>query len=251
MDVNVYWNRIGFPGQPAPDARTLRAIHRAHLYTVPFENLDIALGRPIRLDLARIYDKIVNRRRGGFCYEVNGLLAWLLRQLGYQVTLLSARGFRDDGSFSPEYDHLILLVTCPGDETRWLADVGWGSAFEEPLDVDAVSPQASGRLTWRIQRDGDFFSLWQQTGAGGWLPHYRFTLIPRDYREFAGMCAYHQTAPESIFTQKKLCTLFTPDGRVTLSDSKLIITRDGVKEERDIPQEEIPEILRRYFGVVL
>lgn len=251
MDVNAYWDRIGFPGQPAADARTLRAIQLAHLYTVPFENLDISLGRPITLDLPRIYDKIVNRRRGGLCYELNGLLAWLLRELGYSVELLSAQGFKDDGSFAPDYDHLVLLVVCPGEATRWLVDVGWGSGFEEPLRADDGFPQESGRLTWHIERDGIFHSLWQKTAAGGWLPHYRFVLAPRQYREFAGMCAYHQTSPESMFTRKKMCTIFTPQGRVTLSDTVLIVTRDGAREERQVSEEEIPQLLRQYFGVVL
>lgn len=251
MDVNAYWDRIGFPGQPVPDARTLRAIQQAHLYTVPFENLDISLRRAITLDLPRIYDKIVTRRRGGFCYELNGLLSWLLHELGFAVTLLSAQSFRDNGDFAPDYDHLLLLVTCPGEATRWLVDVGWGSGFELPLDVDKVSPQESGRLTWRIQRDGEYLSLWQQISAEGWLLHYRFNLAPRQYREFAGMCAYHQNSPDSFFMKRKICSLFTPHGRVTLADAKLIITKDDAREEREIPEEEIPEVLRRYFGVVL
>jgi N-hydroxyarylamine O-acetyltransferase len=234
-----------------PDSKTLRAIHLAHLYSVPFENLNIHMGRSIPLDLQWVYTKVVDQRRGGFCYELNGLLGWLLQELGYTVSLLSARSFKDDGSVGPEYDHLLLLVTCPGDQTRWLADVGWGSGFEEPLRVDEVSPQELARSTWRIDRDDEFYSLRQKTGIGGWIRHYQFTLTPRGYLEFSGMCMYHQTAPKSTFTQRKLCTIFTPDGRVTLSGLKLIITKDGVRTEREVPEEEVPEILRRYFGMVL
>lgn len=251
MDPQAYLQRIGFAGHPVPNIGTLRAIHLAHLYNVPFENLNIHLGRWIPLDLQWTYAKVVEQRRGGFCYELNGLLGWLLQELGYGVSLLSARSFKDDGGFGPEYDHLVLLVTCPGDETRWLADVGWGSGFEQPLRVEDVAPQESGRLTWRIDRDDEFYSLWQKTGVGNWIPHYRFTLAPRGYMEFAGMCMYHQTAPESTFTQKKLCSIFTPDGRVTLSGLKLIITKGGARTERDVSEEEVPELLRRYFGMAL
>src|SRR5258706_10346992 len=123
MDVNDYWDRIHFPAHTVRDAAMLRALQRAHLYSVPFENLDIARGRRITLDIERIYDKVVPRRRGGFCYELNGLMGWLLHELGYEVKMLSARSFKDDGSFAPEYDHLALLVRCPADKTRWLVDV--------------------------------------------------------------------------------------------------------------------------------
>lgn len=252
MDIETYLQRIGLSGeQPAPTAETLRAIHLAHLYSVPFENLDISLGTPIQLELERIYDKVVNRRRGGFCYELNGLLAWLLEKLGFTVTMLSACSFNDDRTFGPEYDHLVLLVTCPGDKTHWLADVGWGSGFEEPLRLDHTFAQESGRFVWRVDRVGGSRSLWQKNDAGDWIPHYRFTLTPRSYHDFSGMCAYHQSATESMFTQKKLCTIFMPDRRVTLSDAKLIVTKNGIKEELDVPESEVPEILLRYFGVVL
>jgi N-hydroxyarylamine O-acetyltransferase len=252
MDTQTYLQRIGLSGENiTPNIETLRAIHVAHLYTVPFENLDISLGRPIELDLQRIYEKVVERRRGGFCYELNGLLAWLLQELGYSVTLLSASSFNDDRSHAPEYDHLVLLVTCPGDETRWLADVGWGSGFEEPLRLEHAFAQESGRFIWRVDKKGASRSLWQKTAAGDWIPHYRFTLTPREYQDFAGMCIHHQTSPESMFTRKKLCTIFMPDRRVTLSDSKLIVTKNDAKEELDVSEDEVPEILSRYFGVVL
>ena len=251
MEIDAYLRRIGFGGRVLLDANTLGAIHQAHLYSVPFENLDIGLGRPIQLDLERIYQKVVTRRRGGFCYELNGLLGWLLRELGFGVTLVSAQGANADGGFSAEYDHLLLLVTCPGDARRWLADVGWGAGFETPLDVDAFGAQAAGRGTWRIDRGGGYSSLWQQTGSGGWIQQYRFTLAGRAYSEFAGMCAYHQTSPSSIFVQKKLCTLFTADGRVTLSQDKLIITRGAESDERDVPETQRAEVLKQYFGVVL
>ncbi len=252
MDTKTYLQRIGLSGgNPAPTIETLRAIQLAHLYTVPFENLDIALGRPIALNLERIYNKIVHQRRGGFCYELNGLLAWLLRELGYSVTLLSASSFNDDLSYGPEYDHLVLLVTCPHDETRWLVDVGWGCGFEAPLRLEHDFAQETIRFLWRIKHTGEYHSLWQKTVAGEWIPHYRFTLTPRSYDEFAGMCHHHQTSPNSMFTRKKLCTIFMPEKRVTLSDLKLIITEKDVKKEQDVSENEIPEILQQYFGVVL
>jgi N-hydroxyarylamine O-acetyltransferase len=251
MDTLAYLNRIGLSGHSVPGPAALSAIHVAHLYSVPFENFDIGLGRPIRLDLERIYDKIVLRRRGGFCYELNGLLAWLLQELGYEVALISARTFAGDGSLKPEYDHLVLQVRCPGDEAPWLVDVGWGSGFETPLHLDLVSEQLSAGSWWRIDRDGEMHSLWQKNSDGKWTPAYCFTLEPRDYQEFAGMCAYHQSSPQSMFVRKRLCTLFVPAGRLTYSDGKLIVTRDGRRDERDVSPDETARILKDYFGVIL
>src|SRR5215212_1339106 len=110
MDLQAYLQRINYRGGRAPTAATLRDLHRAHLLAVPFENLDIHLGRPILLGQDALFDKIVRRRRGGFCYELNGLFAGLLRELGFEVTLLAAGVARADGGFGPEFDHLTLLV---------------------------------------------------------------------------------------------------------------------------------------------
>src|SRR5260370_11127318 len=129
MKVPVYLRRIGYAGPVTRTLETLRSIHRAHLETVPFENLDISLARPIVLDLERFVQKIVEENRGGFCYELNGAFAALLRKMGYRVTLLSARGARKDGSAGPEFDHLALRVDL---DQSWLADVGLGNVSWSP-----------------------------------------------------------------------------------------------------------------------
>src|SRR4029453_8294667 len=122
MNVDAYLERIGHSGSTTPTPQTLKALHRAHLLTVPFENLDIALGVPIELDLEAFFDKIVVRRRGGFCYELNGLFGWLLRELRFPVATLSARVL-DGGRIGPDFDHMLLLVRL---EDRLIADVGFG-----------------------------------------------------------------------------------------------------------------------------
>src|SRR5271169_1958548 len=130
MDVEAYLQRIEYGGPRQPSAACLRALHRQHLFTVPFENLDIPLGNPISLDLAQLYDKIVVRRRGGFCYELNGLFCELLTAMGFQVQMLSARVCRAAGGFGPEFDHMLLKVEL---EEPWLADVGFGESFIHPI----------------------------------------------------------------------------------------------------------------------
>src|SRR3954468_6333227 len=147
MNVAAYLERIGYQGPRAPTAETLRRLHLAHLYAVPFENLSIHWGEPIELDDEALFEKIVVRRRGGFCYELNGLFAALLRALGFDVAMLSAGVGGSAGEFSPEFDHMALLITLG---ERWLVDVGFGDSFREPLRLETREDQAEGRLAYRI-----------------------------------------------------------------------------------------------------
>lgn len=241
--------RIGQQGPLAPTIETLRALHQAHLLSVPFENLDIHLGRPIVLDEAAFFRKIVEERRGGFCYELNGLFAVLLRALGFDVTLLSARVARPDGDFGPEFDHLLLLVQL---EERWLADVGFGESFREPLRLDEPGEQAQPHGVYRLTRDGDDWTYWSRDPAQGWQARYRFTLQPRRLTDFAEMCRYQQTSPQSHFTQKRICSLATPSGRISVSGTRLILTEHGQRQERELASEaEYESALREYFGIDL
>jgi N-hydroxyarylamine O-acetyltransferase len=211
--------------------------------------LDIHLGRPIIPEEIALYRKIVEQRRGGFCYELNGLFAWLLRELGFEVTLLSARVSHGDGSFSREFDHLTLLVQL---EARWLADVGFGECFREPLRLDEPGEQKQPLGSYRLNQEGNAWIFWEHDRTTGWQPQYQFTLQPRRLADFAEMCHYHQTSPESHFTQKRICSLATPQGRVSLSDSRLIITANGRREERElVGRGEYEAALRDWFGVEL
>ncbi len=149
VDVAAYFDRIGYSGDPNSSIETLRAVHRTHLFTVPFENLDIGLHREIPCDENAAIRKIVERKRGGFCYEMNGAFAALLRELGFQVTLLSARVAREDGGEGPEFDHLTLRVDL---EEPWLADVGFGESFLDPLRLKLGYGTRAGRA--RVFRTG-------------------------------------------------------------------------------------------------
>jgi N-hydroxyarylamine O-acetyltransferase len=269
MNIQAYLDRIHYRGALAPTLATLRELHRAHLLAVPFENLDIHLGRPILLDQQALFNKIVTRRRGGFCYELNGLFALLLRELGFEVTLLAAGVARADGSFGPEFDHLTLLVRVrsptASDEmaqsahpaapdpqpSAWLADVGFGDSFREPLRfVEAIEQPQDGRA-YRLDRAGEHWTLMQRDEAG-WQPQYRFTLQPRVHTEYADMCHYHQTSPDSSFTRKRVCTLATGAGRVTLSDRALIVTAHGERSEHALADEPaFQAALREHFGIDL
>jgi N-hydroxyarylamine O-acetyltransferase len=247
MNVDAYLHRLHYSGPRAPTLETLRALHHAHLLAVPFENLDIHRHTPIRLDEARFFDKIVTRRRGGFCYELNGLFAWLLRQLGFNVTLLSARVTNANG-YGPEFDHLVLLVRL---NERWLADVGFGDSFREPLRLDDSRPQTQPFGRYRLSAEGEQWTMVELDADGQALDGYTFTLQPRQLAEFAAMCHWQQTAPESHFVQNRVCTLATPTGRVTVSGQRLITTTDGQRHERPIADDAgYVAILHEQFGIV-
>jgi len=249
LDPAPYLARIHFTGPTDPTPDTLRRLHLAHLRAVPFENLDISLGREIVCDEQRFLHKIIALRRGGFCYELNGAFAALLRVLGYSVTLLSARVSRPDGSASPEFDHLALQVHL---DEPWLADVGFGDSFLEPLRLKDGIEQEQHRHRFRIAEVGDVMIVQRQEHGGSWKSQYQFRLVPRQLADFAPRCHFQQTSPESHFTQQRICTLPTPDGRITLSNLKFIRTRNGVREERLLNDEqEWLAVLEKDFGVKL
>jgi N-hydroxyarylamine O-acetyltransferase len=226
----------------------LRALHVAHLRSVPFENLSIHAGEPIVLEDQALFTKIVERQRGGFCYEANGLFAALLRALGFDVSMLSAEVAREGGSYSPPFDHMALMITL---EERWLADVGFGDSFLEPLLLDEEHEQPQPPDAFRIDRNGDYRIVMRRE-ADEWKPNYRFALQPYAYADFAEMCRYHQTSPASHFTQKRICSRATETGRITLSDMRLIETIDKQREEKTLAsQTEYDLVLRQRFGIVM
>lgn len=249
MEIQTYLERINYSGPIAPTAETLRELQVAHLLAVPFENLSIHLGEPIVLDDAALFAKIVEMKRGGFCYECNGLFAALLRALGFKVQMLSAEVADAEGVFGPAFDHMTLLVSL---EERCLVDVGFGDSFREPLRLDERGDQLQGDRAYRIAADGPVLTLMQRNESEEWKAQYRFALEPHEYADYAEMCRYHQTSPESHFTQGRICSLATEDGRTTLSDMRLIISKNGAKEERTLAnQEEYAAVLRERFGIRL
>ena len=247
-NIKAYLERINYHGSTAPTAETLRALQLAHLQTVPFENLSIHAGEPIVLDDNALFTKIVEKRRGGFCYECNGLFAALLRTLGFDVTMLSAEVANAHGGYGEPFDHMTLMVS---ESQRWLVDVGFGDSFLEPLLLDERGEQVEGKRAYRIVDEDNYLVLLRRD-PDTWTPQYRFTLQPHEFADYAGMCRYHQTSPESHFTQKRVCSRATESGRITLSEMRLIETRDDERHEQVLAnQEEYAAALNRHFGVVM
>ena len=251
MDPRIYLARLGYSGALKPDAQTLQGLHIAHMFNVPFENLDIGLGRPIRLSEEALWDKIVVQKRGGFCYELNGLFAWLLKQLGFNVTYLNARVYNREGQLGIDFDHLALLVQIPGQSGRWLVDVGFGDSFHEPLDFEERGEQVQGLRAYRLEQVQNGFVTWQKNYDGTWERQYFFDLQPHQFPdEYEPACLYHQTSPKSSFTRGSIISRATPEGRVSLEDGRLILTRHGQRTQQAIAETlEYNKLLKQYFGI--
>jgi N-hydroxyarylamine O-acetyltransferase len=248
VNVDAALDRLRYTGSRAPTAETLRSLHRAFLEAVPFENLDICAGVPISLDPARIYEKIVVRRRGGFCYECNGLFADLLAALGYTILRLSAR-MALDGEIGPEFDHRVLLARL---DREMLADVGNGDSVRDPLPLEGGETSEVEGVTYRVGHCGEDYALYYREAGSEWLPRFLFSRTPRAQADFSEMCEVHQTAPDSIFTRRRLATIATRDGRITLTGNRLIETRGAERRERDLRSDaEIVACLRTHFGIEL
>jgi len=250
LDAENYLRRIAFEDEIQINQGCLARLHRKHIQSVPFENLDIHLGRRIVLDLKKIEDKIVFNRRGGFCYELNGLFGALLRQLGFDVKMISAR-VCGSGKIGREFDHMVLKANL-GEE--WLVDVGFGDNFMEPIRIEAGIEQQDPAGRFRIVRHDSKYLRLQSTmdDDSGFAAKYLFTLIERQLEDFTEMCAYHQSSPKSSFTRERICSMATTNGRVTLRDQRLIETVDGKKRMREIGDgEEYEKILRDRFGIDL
>jgi len=243
IQVGTYLERIGYRGPVAPTQETLQQIHRAHLLSVPFENLSVRRGEAIVLEESRLFEKIVLRRRGGFCYELNGLFAALLRTLGFRVARLAGRVGVDGIPF----DHMALRVDL---DEPWLADVGFGDSFLLPLRLEAREPQEGGcGRRYRLDAaDGGLLLVREE--PEGWQRQYLFTLETWPLAAFEDACYYHRTSPESQFTRKTVVSRATETGRITLSERRLIVTSSGMRTETVVGDDAaISRVLAEQFGI--
>ncbi|MBW1841686.1 MAG: arylamine N-acetyltransferase, partial [Deltaproteobacteria bacterium] len=216
MDTTNYLARIGVDHIEKPGYAYLQKLQLHHLLAVPFENLDIRQGIKIVLNKRNLYEKVVVRHRGGFCYELNGLFCWLLRNMGFSVSMASGRVYIPaEDNFTPEFDHMVLLVQL---DKTFLVDVGFGDAFRKPIALpEGIADDISGRYRIKPRKSDPNDYLLEKQEEAGWRPVYSFTTHPRQMSDFEKMCLFHQTSPDSHFTQQTVCTIAREDGRVTLS----------------------------------
>lgn len=249
MDIIKYLKRISISGISLPDYENLRILHRNHLLNIPFENLDIHLNIKIRLELQYLKEKIINGNRGGYCYELNGLFYNLLRNLGFNVKMISARVSDNSGGFGEEFDHLAIIAET---DRLWLADVGFGDSFIEPLEIKLNEVQKDPTGFYRISEltGTDYLSLQKSSDGLIFKDEYIFTFKERKWNEFEEMNNYHQTSPDSPFTKKLLCSIAKENGRITLTDRNLTVTEGNVKKIADVKdKDDFNNKLFEYFGM--
>ncbi|MEP2026497.1 MAG: arylamine N-acetyltransferase [Reichenbachiella sp.] len=248
IDVDKYLQRIKCQRERVPNLKYLKSLHKSHLINIPFENLDIHMGNQIILDVKRIYNKIVLNKRGGFCYELNGLFYHLLSQLGFSCHLISAQTY-EDGELRPPFDHAAILVHF--EDQIYLVDVGFGDLFLQPKLLQVGLVQMDYNRYFRIDKTiDDEYILHLSENSIDFEPKYLFTAKERQLIEFIDRCDDHQNNKNSHFRKQKLITRATPIGRVTLTDSKLTITEIGKKEKQNILNlDEFRVKLKEYFGI--
>ena len=252
MNLQAYFQRIHYTGDTTPTLANLKQIHRAHLMHIPFENLNIHMPRPIILDEDLLFEKFIDEHRGGFCYEQNGVFHAVLTQLGYEVYRLEANVRGGDGNYSPPMSHMCLLVII--DRVRYLTDVGFGASFIEPIEIDNPEIQVQDVGQFKIVHDGDTLYYYaQNVGQDEMTIGYRFYLQPYELEDYVDACHYTQTSPNSHFTQSRVCSRWSDEGRITVTEGKLILTTwDGERTETPIESEDqFHELLQQHFGITV
>ncbi len=246
MDLEAYFERIGFLGQARPDLDTLRALHRAHLMAIPYENLDVQLGRPVTLDPEDAFDKIVTRRRGGWCYEMNGLFGAALDEIGFKVMRMGAAAMREVMGDSTIGNHLVLLVDL--DAEPWVADVGFGDGILEPFRLRA-GPMAVDGYAFRLEALDEGWWRFHNHEMGG-AKSFDFVAAPADPALLAEKCHWQQSAPESGFVLNAVVQRFRAEEILQLRGRVLRRVRPGAKQERILASpEELVEVLARDFDL--
>jgi N-hydroxyarylamine O-acetyltransferase len=244
--LDRYFARIGYRGPRDATLATLRALHRAHLLAIPYENLDIHLGVPLTLDAEAMFTKLVDERRGGWCYEMNGVFGRVLETLGFDVRYLSGAVGRAAHGWRAQGNHLVLLV---GLDRPWIADVGFGDGFLTPLPLEPGN-YWQGFLQYRVSRDGPRWRV--DNHAFGGADGFDFTLTSRALDAFAAQCRELQTSPESGFVKSTVCERFVPTGLVMLRGAVLReVTADGVT--RHVVQDAggYDRVLRERFDLAV
>lgn len=249
MDIKKYLERINYVGPINPTFEVLSKLQVLHLLNVPFENLDI--HNNIKIDLTNLFNKIVVRKRGGFCYELNGLFYELLKEIGFTIKMVSARVYDSKGCYGEEFDHMALIGTIEDD--NFLVDVGFGEFSLYPIKIELNKETSDPRGIFIIETfDENYKVIKKKNVDGKFIPEYLFSEKERQLVEFYGMCNYHQTSNESHFTQKKICSLPTKNGRITLTGDTLRITENGeIKERKLNTEQEIQKELWNNFGINL
>jgi len=253
MNTALYLKRIGLSEEmkSTHSIEFLKLLQLSHVMSVPYENLDIINGIPLKLDTEALFEKIVTRNRGGYCFEVNGLFGTLLENLGFKVTHLAARFLRNEAKI-PLRRHRVLLVEC--DEGEYICDVGIGSAAPRyPLKLQEGIEQHQFGESYKLQKEDFFGWVIYELHGGEWRKFYSFTLEPQIDVDFITPSFYCEKHPDSIFNKDIMVAIKTETGRKTLNgrEYKVFCGDEVVETRKNLTDPEIKEILKREFSIEL
>ena len=248
MRLEAYLDRVAYQGDTRPTLETLSALLRAHVSTIPFENLDVQLGRPLTTAPSEAYAKIVENRRGGWCYEQNGLFGWALGQLGFEVMRVAAAVMRQERGDVSTANHLCLLAGIPGLATRYLVDVGFGGSLWQPIEfAEREYRQTPYRLGLRRLGD-EKWRFFEDPGNGEFS--YDFEPVAADEAALSAKCEFLQTNPESSFVLNLVAQVRRPDSHIALRGRVLsTTTQDGTATRTLSSADELTETLDSVFGL--
>jgi N-hydroxyarylamine O-acetyltransferase len=247
MNLDAYLDRIGFQGEVRPDAVTLTALHRAHLFAIPYENLDVQFGTPVTIAPEAAFEKIVGRRRGGWCYEMNGLFGAALEAIGFQVTPLAGGVRRDVMGEVMVGTHLILKVEL---DEPWIADVGFGDGPLEPFPL-REGPIHSGGFSYHLERLGDGWWRFHHRAEAG-PPTFDFAEAPASAALLEEKCHWLQTWDDSPFIQNLIAQRHGAGEILVLRGRVLKRCRpDGAEDHLVGSADELVDILDREFDLQL
>lgn len=245
MHLDGYLRRIGYSGQLTPSLQTLNELHRAHLRAIPYENLDIHLGKQLTLDLDGIFEKLVMQNRGGWCFEMNGLFAWALEELGFKITRLASSVGRHTLNGNGKGDHLILLVHL---NQRYLADVGFGAGFLEPLPFVAGTYR-QGPVQVALKQHAGRWIFENDPNLG---PGYDFDLVEQSLGDFAPQNHWLQTSSDSGFVKLAVCQSHRQDEILSLRGAVFkVITAAGISRTVLDSKQKYQEVVQKRFGIDL
>ena len=249
VKVAAYFKRIGLemPETIVPDSALLKQLEFAHCTTVPYENLDIIRGVPLSLDEDDLFDKVVTRGRGGFCFELNGIFGWLLRQLGYEVTDVASRYLRGESSV-PMCRHRVLIVKAT--DGVWCVDVGIGEVCPRyPVELKKGLEQEQFDECYRFDKDPFLGWVLMDQHHGEWRPFYSFTEEPKLIVDFIAPTFYCEKHPDSPFFPDEMFSLKTAEGRITLDGHVYKEFRNGEVSVKELKESELPDAYQK-FGLV-
>lgn len=247
MNIQKYLDRIKYYSEVELSKEVIFRLQKQHLLNIPFENLDIHFGTKIKLDLDKIFQKIIIEKRGGFCYELNSLFNELLKEIGFNTFLISGRVYNENGTYGQEFDHMAIIAML--ESKIYLVDVGFGKFTLEPLEIVTDIAQIDNYGTFIIDRFDD--NNYRVNKLKGELrkPEYIFNLNRRQLTEFEEMCDFHQSSQNSHFTKNKVISLADINGRITLTDNIFKITKEDKTDTIKFEKSEFENYLTKYFSV--